>query len=102
VKSIITIFEGHVARSSETSLGIDEGNFKVSGEEIVQPMSEVSSDAILNRHGNQFGGPEVLSTQCILGPLKVHYALCDWGACVNILPKMVYDCQDENSLVPIS
>jgi hypothetical protein len=37
-----------------------------------------------------------------LDPLKVHYTLCDWGASVNILPKMVYDCLDEDSLVPVS
>jgi hypothetical protein len=30
----------------------------------------------------------------------VHYALCDWGASMNILPKMVYDCLDEDPLVP--
>jgi hypothetical protein len=77
VNSITAIFEGLAPGSSETSLGIDEGNSKVSGEEIVLPMFEVSSDVILNRPRNQFGGPKVLSIQCILGPLKVHYALYD-------------------------
>jgi hypothetical protein len=39
---------------------------------------------------------------CILGPFKVHHALCDWGASTNILPKMVYDCLDEDPLIPNS
>jgi hypothetical protein len=37
---------------------------------------------------------------CILGPLKVHHVLCDWGASTKILSKMVYDCLDEDPLVP--
>jgi hypothetical protein len=65
-------------------------------------MPEVSSDVILNRLQNQLGGPEVPSIQCIIRPLKVHYALHDWGASVNIMPKMVYDCLDEDLLVPVS
>jgi hypothetical protein len=40
--------------------------------------------------------------QCILGPFKVHYALCDWGASINIMPKMVYDCLDEEPLILVS
>jgi hypothetical protein len=38
-------------------------------------MSEVNNDAILNRLWNQLGGPKVPSIQCIIRPLKVHYAL---------------------------
>jgi hypothetical protein len=37
---------------------------------------------------------------CILGLFKVHHALCDWGTNMNFLPKMVYDCLDEEPLVP--
>jgi hypothetical protein len=39
---------------------------------------------------------------CIFGPFKVHHALYDWGACTNILPKMVDDCLDEDPFVPTS
>jgi hypothetical protein len=39
---------------------------------------------------------------CILGPFKVYHALCDWWASTNILSKMVYDCLDEDPLVPTS
>jgi hypothetical protein len=101
VKSITTIFEGHGPEFSKKSLGSDEGNSKVKGQETILPMSEVSNDAILNRLQNQLGGTEVSSIQCIIGPLKVHYALCDWGASVN-MPKMVYDCLAEDPLVPVS
>jgi hypothetical protein len=39
---------------------------------------------------------------CILGPFKVHHALCNLGASTSILPKVVYDCLDEEPLVPTS
>jgi hypothetical protein len=39
---------------------------------------------------------------CILGPVKFHHALCDWGASTHILPKMFYDCLNEDPLVPNS
>jgi hypothetical protein len=39
---------------------------------------------------------------CIFGPFKVYHALCDWWASTNILSKMVYDCLDEDPLVPTS
>jgi hypothetical protein len=58
VKSITTIFEG---QAFEKSLESDEGNSMVNEQETVLPISEVSSDAILNRHQNQLGGPKVLS-----------------------------------------
>jgi hypothetical protein len=47
-------------------------------------------------------GPAFPTVPYILGPFKVHHALCDWGASMNILPKMVYDCLDEDPLVPTS
>jgi hypothetical protein len=64
------------------------------------PMSRISSDAILDKLQNRLSGPALPTILCILGPFKVHHALCDWGASMNILPKMVYDCLDEDPLVP--
>jgi hypothetical protein len=64
------------------------------------PMSRISSDAILNKLRNRLSGTAQPIVPCILGPFKVHHALCDEGASMNILPKMVYDCLDENPLVP--
>jgi hypothetical protein len=64
------------------------------------PMSRISSDAILDKLQNRLSGPALPTIPYIMGPFKVHHALCDWGASMNILPKMVYDCLDEDSLVP--
>jgi hypothetical protein len=63
-------------------------------------MSRISSDAILNKLWNKLSGPALSTVPCISGPFKVHHALYDWGASMNILPKMVYDYWDEDPLVP--
>jgi hypothetical protein len=65
-------------------------------------MSTISSDAILDKLRNRLSGPALTTVPCILGPFKVHHALCNWGASTNILPKMVYACLDEDPLVPTS
>jgi hypothetical protein len=64
------------------------------------PMSKISSDAILDKLQNMPSRLALPTVPCILGPFKVHHALCDWGTSMNILPKMVYDCMDEDPLVP--
>jgi hypothetical protein len=64
------------------------------------PVYRISSDAILNKLQNRLSGPALPIVPCILGPFKVHHALCDWGASIKILSKMVYDCLDEDPLVP--
>jgi hypothetical protein len=64
------------------------------------PMSRISSDAILDKLWNRLSKPALPIVPCILGPFKVHHALCNWGASMNILPKMVYDYLDEDPLVP--
>jgi hypothetical protein len=65
-------------------------------------MSRVSNDAILDKLQNRLSGLALPTVPCILGPFNFHHALCDWGASMNILPKMVYDCLDEDPLVPTS
>jgi hypothetical protein len=64
------------------------------------PMSRISSDAILDKLQNRLSGPALPTVPCILGPFKVHHALYDCGASMNTLPKMVYDCLDEDPVVP--
>jgi hypothetical protein len=64
------------------------------------PMYRINSDGILNKLWNRLSGPALPTVPCILGPFKVHHALCDWGASMNILSKMVYDCLDEDPFVP--
>ncbi len=63
-------------------------------------MSWISSDVILDKLRNKLSGLALPTVPCILGPFKVHLVLCDGGAIMNILPKIVYDCLDEDSLVP--
>jgi hypothetical protein len=41
------------------------------------PMSKISNDAILNKLWNRLCGPALATVRCILGPFKVHHALCD-------------------------
>jgi hypothetical protein len=65
-------------------------------------MPRISSDAILDKLWYMLSGPALPTVPCILGPFKVHHALYDWGTSTNILPKMVYDCLDEDPLVPTS
>jgi hypothetical protein len=65
-------------------------------------MSRISSNVILDKLRNRLSEPGLPMIPCILGPFKVHHALWDWGATTNILPKMVYDCFDEDPLVPTS
>jgi hypothetical protein len=64
------------------------------------PMSRISSNAILDKLRNRLSRLALPIVPCILGPFKVHHVLCDWGASMNILPKMVYDCLGEDPLVP--
>jgi hypothetical protein len=64
------------------------------------PMCRICSNAILDKLRNRLSRPALPTVPYILGPFKVHHALCDWGASMNILPKMVYDCLDEDPLVP--
>jgi hypothetical protein len=67
-----------------------------------RPISRISSDAILDKLRNRLSGPALPMVPCILGPFKVYHALYDWGSSMNILPKMVYDCLDEDPLVSTS
>jgi hypothetical protein len=64
------------------------------------PVSRISNDAILDKLQNRLSGPTLPTVPCILGPFKVHHVLCDWGASMNILPKMVYVYLDEEPLIP--
>jgi hypothetical protein len=69
-------------------------------DEKKMPMSRISSNTILDKLWNRVSGPTLPIVPCILGTFKVHHAPCDWRASMNILPKMVYDCLDEDPLVP--
>jgi hypothetical protein len=63
-------------------------------------MSRMSSNAILDKLRNRLSGPALPIVPCILGPFKVHHVLGEWGASMDILPKMVYGYLGEDPLVP--
>jgi hypothetical protein len=65
-------------------------------------MSRISNDAILDKLQNRLSGPALPTVPYILGPFKAHHALCNWGDSTNILSKMVYDCLNEDPLIPTS
>jgi hypothetical protein len=95
VKSISALFQGKAPDSAEKSpKEVDKEKSKV--------MSEVRSKTILSQLWSSLGEAKVPTIQCILGPFKVHYVFCDWGASINIMPTTVYDCLDEDPLIPIS
>jgi hypothetical protein len=41
------------------------------------PMSRISSDTILDMLWNRLSGLALPTVPCILGPFKVHHALCN-------------------------
>jgi hypothetical protein len=64
------------------------------------PMSRISSDANRDKLQNRLSEPALPTVPYILGPFKVHHALCDWRASMNILLKIVYAYLDEDPLAP--
>jgi hypothetical protein len=65
------------------------------------PMSRISSNVILDKLQNRLSGLALPIVPCMFGLFKVHHVLCDWGASMSILPKMVSDYLDKDPLVPI-
>jgi hypothetical protein len=93
VKSISALFQGKTPDSVEkSSREIDKKKSRV--------MFEVRSKAMLSQLWSSLGEAMVPTIQCILAPFKVHYALCDWGASMNIISKTVHDYLDEDPLIP--
>jgi hypothetical protein len=64
------------------------------------PIFKICSDAILDKLQNRLSRPALPTVPCILGPFKFHHALYDWGVSMMVLLEMVYDCLDEDPLVP--
>jgi hypothetical protein len=95
VKCISALLQGKAPNSAEKS------PWEVDKEKS-RTMSEVSRKAILSQLQSSLGEAKAPTIQCILGPFKVHYTLYDWGASMNIMPKMVYDCLDEDPLILVS
>jgi hypothetical protein len=65
-------------------------------------FTERCSAAILDGLPNKMGDPGVLTITNLIGTQKFDQALCDLGASVSVMPKVIYDQLNYNSLVPTS
>jgi hypothetical protein len=61
---------------------------------------EKCSAAILDGLPDKMGDPGVLTISYLIGTQKFDQALCDLGASVSIMPKVIYDKLNHDSLVP--
>jgi hypothetical protein len=61
-----------------------------------------SSGAILDGLPEKMGDPGVLTISCLIGTQKFDQALCDLRASVIIMPMVIYDQLNHDSLVPTS
>jgi hypothetical protein len=65
-------------------------------------FAERCSAAILDGLPDKMGDPGVLAISCLIGNQKFDQALCDLGASVSIIPMVIYDLLNHDSLVPTS
>jgi hypothetical protein len=65
-------------------------------------FAERSSAAILDGLPDKMGDPGVPTISCLIGTQKFDQALCDLRASVSIMPMVIYDQLNHDSLVPTS
>jgi hypothetical protein len=65
-------------------------------------ITEKYNATILDGLPDKMGDPGVLTISCLLGTWKFDQALCDIGASVSVMPKVIYDKLNQDSLVPTS
>jgi hypothetical protein len=63
---------------------------------------ERCSSAILDGLPDKIRYPGVPTISCLIGTQKFDQALCDLGASVSVMPKVIYDQLNNDSLVPTS
>jgi hypothetical protein len=63
---------------------------------------ERCSVAILDGLPDKIGDTGVLTISCLIGTQKFDQTLCDLGASMSIMPKVIYDLLNHDSLVPTS
>jgi hypothetical protein len=63
---------------------------------------ERCSSAILDGHPDKIGDPGVPTISCLIGTQKFDQALYDLSASVSVMPKVIYDQRNHDSLVPTS
>jgi hypothetical protein len=65
-------------------------------------FAERCSAVVLHGLPNKIGDPGVLTVSCLIGTQKFDQALCDLRAIVSVMPKIIYDQLNHDSLVPTS
>jgi hypothetical protein len=65
-------------------------------------FAEISSAAIIDGLPNKMGDPGVPTISCPIGTQKFDQALCDLGASMSVMPKVIYDQLNHDFLVPTS
>jgi hypothetical protein len=65
-------------------------------------FAERCSSAILVGLPDKMGDPGVPTISCLIGTKKFDQALCDLRAGVSVMPKVIYDQLNHDSLVPTS
>jgi hypothetical protein len=65
-------------------------------------FAERCSSAILDGLPDMMGDPGIPTISCLIGTQKFDQALCDLGSSVSVMPKVIYDQLNHDSLVPTS
>jgi hypothetical protein len=65
-------------------------------------FAERCSFAMLDGLSDKMGDPDVPTISCLIGTQKFDQALCDLKASVSVMPKVIYDQLNHDSLVPTS
>jgi hypothetical protein len=63
---------------------------------------ERCSAAIIDGLPDKMGDPGVPAISCLIGTQKFDQALCDLRASVSVMPKVIYDQLNHDSLFPTS
>jgi hypothetical protein len=63
-------------------------------------FAERCSAAILDGLPDKMGDPGVPTISCLIGTQKFNQALCYFRASVSVIPKVIYDQLNHDSLVP--
>jgi hypothetical protein len=65
-------------------------------------FAERCNAAILDGLLDKMGDPGVPTISCLIGTQKFDQALCDLGTSVSVMPEVIYDKLNHDSLVPTS
>jgi hypothetical protein len=63
-------------------------------------FAERCNFAMLDGLSDKMGDPDVPTISCLIGTQKFDQALCDLGASMSVMPKVIYDQLNHDSLVP--